>query len=275
MATGELLSDFIYQMDTQYSKLSKSEFAQSLFKKSVNVGEAVVNILGNFGIAGFRFHVPISEQVTMQNDITDYYVETNSAVQDHIARKPTVITLTGLVGKYFYSVNEIEDMLALVTPTLSLVKQFLPRLTPATQQNKTKKALNEQAKVEQGELIVGGVEVEKRQFNGMDLFKLFQDLYKLKSAQTRAYYFFEALFKSRSILSIETTWQRLDNVIIQNMHAIRDSNADITDFTLTFKQISIAESVSENATNAAGRLAQQQAAVTNKGVDKGEEVNTV
>nr|DAD89878.1 MAG TPA: hypothetical protein [Myoviridae sp. ctsip2] len=275
MATGELLSDFIYQMDTQYSKLSKSEFAQSLFKKSVNVGEAVVNILGNFGIAGFRFHVPISEQVTMQNDITDYYVETNSAVQDHIARKPTVITLTGLVGEYFYSVNEIEDMLALVTPTLSLVKQFLPRLTPATQQNKTKKALNEQAKVEQGELIVGGVEVEKRQFNGMDLFKLFQDLYKLKSAQTRAYYFFEALFKSRSILSIETSWQRLDNVIIQNMHAIRDSNADITDFTLTFKQISIAESVSENAANAAGRLAQQQAAVTNKGVDKGEEVNTV
>ncbi len=275
MATGELLSDFIYQMDTQYSKLSKSEFAQSLFKKSVNVGEAVVNILGNFGIAGFRFHVPISEQVTMQNDITDYYVETNSAVQDHIARKPTVITLTGLVGEYFYSVNEIEDMLALVTPTLSLVKQFLPRLTPATQQNKTKKALNEQAKVEQGELIVGGVEVEKRQFNGMDLFKLFQDLYKLKFAQTRAYYFFEALFKSRSILSIETSWQRLDNVIIQNMHAIRDSNADITDFTLTFKQISIAESVSENAANAAGRLAQQQAAVTNKGVDKGEEVNTV
>lgn len=275
MATGELLSDFIYQMDTQYSKLSKSEFAQSLFKKSVNVGEAVVNILGNFGIAGFRFHVPISEQVTMQNDITDYYVETNSAVQDHIARKPTVITLTGLVGEYFYSVNEIEGMLALVTPTLSLVKQFLPRLTPATQQNKTKKALNEQAKVEQGELIVGGVEVEKRQFNGMDLFKLFQDLYKLKFAQTRAYYFFEALFKSRSILSIETSWQRLDNVIIQNMHAIRDSNADITDFTLTFKQISIAESVSENAANAAGRLAQQQAAVTNKGVDKGEEVNTV
>lgn len=275
MAAGEFLSDFLYQVDSKYSKISKSDFAKSLFKDSVNIGEAVVNVLGNFGVAGFRFHLPETEQITMQNDITDHFVETNSAVQDHIARHPTIVTLSGLQGEYFYSVNEIEDLLATITPTLSLVKQFLPKIAPSTQQNKTQKATQENAVTQEKELIVGGVEVQKRQFNAMDLFKLFQDLYKLKSAQTRAYYFFEALFKSRAIMSIETSWRRLDNMVIQNVQAIRDGNADITEFMLTFKQLSITESGVEKIENTAGRLAQQSAPVTNKGVDKGQEVKAV
>lgn len=275
MTAGEFLSDFLYQVDSKYSKISKSDFAKSLFKDSVNIGEAVVNVLGNFGIAGFKFHLPETEQITMQNDITDHFVETNSAVQDHIARKPTIVTLSGLQGEYFYSVNEIEDLLATITPTLSLVKQFLPKIAPSTQQNKVQKATQENAVIQENELIVGSVEVQKRQFNAMDLFKLFQDLYKLKSAQTRAYYFFEALFKSRAIMSIETSWRRLDNMVIQNVQAIRDGNADITEFMLTFKQLSITESGVEKKENTAGRLAQQSAPVTNKGVDKGQEVNAV
>ena len=275
MTAGEFLSDFLYQVDSKYSKISKSDFAKSLFKDSVNIGEAVVNVLGNFGIAGFKFHLPETEQITMQNDITDHFIETNSAVQDHIARKPTIVTLSGLQGEYFYSVNEIEDLLATITPTLSLVKQFLPKIAPSTQQNKVQKATQENAVIQENELIVGSVEVQKRQFNAMDLFKLFQDLYKLKSAQTRAYYFFEALFKSRAIMSIETSWRRLDNMVIQNVQAIRDGNADITEFMLTFKQLSITESGVEKKENTAGRLAQQSAPVTNKGVDKGQEVNAV
>ena len=275
MTAGEILSDFLYQVDTQYSKISKSDFAKQLIKKSVNIGEAVVNILGSFGIAGFKFHLPETEQVTMQNDITDYFIETNSTVNDHIARRPTIVTLTGLQGEYFYSVNEIEDMLATVVPTISLVKQFLPKLSPATQQNKVKKIEQEASVSGDTDYVIGTTGIAKWQFNGMDLFKLFQDLYKLKSAQTRAYYFFTAMFKAKALMSIETSWQRLDNMIIQNMQAIRDGNADITEFTLTFKQLSITESGVETIENAAGRVAQQSAPITNKGIDKGEKVETI
>ncbi len=133
--------DFLYNVDTKYSQIKKSELVKKMFKETVNAGEAIVSILGNTGIAGFKFHVPQSEQIKMESDITDHFMDNNSVLQDHIARKPVTITLNGLQGDFFYSVNRIEDTLALVTPTLSLVKQFLPKLRNATKQLYTKKLL--------------------------------------------------------------------------------------------------------------------------------------
>lgn len=251
--------------------------AKNLMKKSVNIGEAVVTILGNFGIAGFKFHVPQGEQVNMENDITDHYIDTGSAVQDHIARRPITITLNGFQGEYFYSANPIEDTIAKITPVMSLVKQFLPKLSDVTQRIKARK--NEQARIqinEDGSFIKNYKNrILDKDFNAIDLFKLFQDLYKLKSAQTRAFYFFEALWKSEALFSVETTWRRYDNMVIQKILPVRDNNADITDFTVTFKQISITTSKTESLKDVAGRLKEQMAEVTQKGVDKGKEVDTL
>ena len=63
--------------------------------KSVNIGEAIVEFASQTGIAGFKFNLPKREQVKMQSDITDYYTDLNSPVQDHIARKPIEITMNG------------------------------------------------------------------------------------------------------------------------------------------------------------------------------------
>lgn len=101
-----LSSDFLYYLDTAQSKIRNSQQLQDVFTKSINIGEAVVSVLSNTGIAGFKFHVPQKEQVKMQSEVTDFYTDTNSAIQDHIALKPVTITLTGLVGEYFYSVNQ-------------------------------------------------------------------------------------------------------------------------------------------------------------------------
>ena len=90
------------------------------------------------GIAGFKFHIPQTEQVRMESDITDHYTDINTPVQDHIALKPVTITLTGLVGEYFYSVNKIEDFLALVTPTLTLISEFMNQENPIVKQLKSK-----------------------------------------------------------------------------------------------------------------------------------------
>lgn len=263
--------------------------ARSVLKNNANVGEAVVNIFGSFGIAGFRFHIPISEQVKMQSDITDHYIDANTAVQDHIAVKPIEITLNGLVGDYFYSVNELADTLALVTPTLSLVKQFLPRLTDAAKQIKLKRISQKQAKETTKTNITKNTDgsysfstgitqtetVGANQFNGMDLLTLFIDLYKLKSAQTRAFLFFQALWQSRALMSVETSWRKYDNMAVTSIMPLRDNNADITDFTITFKQVSIAKTQTDLLKNVAGRLKQQAASVTGKGVNKGTEVKAV
>ena len=55
----------------------------------------------------------------------------------------------------------------------------------------------------------------------------------------------------------------------------RDNNADITDFTVTFKQLNKVSSYTENLDKVAGRLKQEKAEIIDKGIDKGMEVETL
>lgn len=277
--------------ETLYAKINKKSaqihpiaYAKELFKENINIGEAIVSVLSNTGIAGFKFNCPQSEQVNMESDITDYYTDANSVMQDHIARRPVTITVTGLQGEYFYSVNQIEDMLAKVVPTLSLVKQFLPRLSTATEQIKFG-AKNLSNNLQGAAAYAAGFDKELtfndkfktawNVFNGFDLFQLFQDLYKIKSAQTRAFMFFETLWRAGATFSVETTWKRYDNMLVQKLTPTRDNNADITEFSVTFKQINVAQSLYTDLENAAGRTREQLSKLVEKGIAKGEEVKVI
>ncbi len=258
--------------------------ATQLFKQSINLKEAIVSVLSNTGIAGFKFHVPESEQLRLQSDITDHYTDANTVIQDHIARKPIRITLNGLHGEYFYSVNQIEDTLVKIVPTLKLVEQFLPKLRPETIRLKTIKE-NYNNKIQAISKLKSKdnlpvtfndrFEAGWNSLNGVDLFQLFQDLYKLKSAQTRAYLYFEALWKANQTFTVETSVKRFDNMVIEDLQPKRDNNADIMDFTIIFKQIGVTTSKSESVKDVAGRLKEQAAQVTKKGIDKGKEVDTL
>lgn len=267
---------FFQILNAKTQSLPSIKYAMSLLKNrinGINIGEAVVNVLGNTGIAGFKFHVPEKEQVKMQNDVTDHYVDTNSPVQDHVARKPITITLNGFQGDYFYSVNKIEDTLAKVIPTLSLVKQFLPRLPDSTKQRLVKK-YQQVTQTQKTPLALQNNGTEYT-LNSIDLFKLFQDLYKLKSPQTRAFFFLETLWRTNAVFTVETTWKRYNNMLITDITPIRDNNADITEFSVSFKQINFTASLVQNINNATGRTRQQFAKMANKGVDKGTKKETI
>ena len=267
-----ITNSFLSKLNQKYGSLNKKQLAITMLKKSTDIGTAIVNILSATGIAGFKFHVPETEIVKFENDITDHYIDTNSAVQDHIVQKPITITLTGLVGDYFYSNNQLEDLLALVVPTMTLVKEFLPEIRNATSFLKLKK-YNSTTTIGTDGKIVSGAGADKYNFSAMDIFSLFQSLYKLKSAQTRAFLFFECMWKSRALFSVETTWKRYDNMVIQSLQPRRDKNADITEFSITFKQISTTQTLTETAQEYKNRVEQQMADTVNKGVEKGELVS--
>ena len=266
--------------NAKYGSINKKQLAQSMWRKTVDAGSAVVNVLGATGIAGFKFNVPETETVKFESEITDHFTDTNSAIQDHIALKPVTITCTGFVGDYFYSVNQIEDFLALITPTLTLVTEFIPQIRAITQKEKvdTSSLASVVQKQDNGNYMINsgiGEERYKYTFNGMDLFTLFQGLYKLKSAQARAFFFFEALRNSRATFSVETSWKRYDNMVVLSLQPKRDRNADITEFSVTFKQMEFTESKVESLAEYKNRIELQKAQVANKGVEKGEEISMV
>lgn len=276
--------------------------ALQLFKESINIRQAMVSALSNTGIAGFKFNIPEREQIKMQSEVTDHYIDTNNPVQDHIAKKPVEITLAGLEGEYFYSVNKIEDLLAKVTPVMRLLPAYLPRFQAATYQlkNFNKDYTQRITTLSEGKQNTSNPNVTTWDkigtvwdtLNGQDLFRTMQDIYKLKSRQTRAFLFFEALWGGTqgykyvyknddnkkefvyvptppAIFTVETTFRRYDNMVITNLTPMRDNNADITEFSITFKQINITSSLVTNLQNRAGRNRQQMAQINNKGVDKG------
>lgn len=280
--------------------------ALQLFKESINVRQAMVSALSNTGIAGFKFNIPEREQIKMQSEVTDHYIDTNDAVQDHIAKKPIEITLSGLEGEYFYSVNKIEDLLAKVTPVMRLLPAYVPRFNAVTYQLKHfdkdyTKRITDLAEGKQNTSNPNVTTWDKigtawDTLNGQDLFKTMQELYKLKSRQTRAFLFFEALWGGTqkykyvyqnddnkktfaylptppAIFTVETTFRRYDNMVITNLTPMRDNNADITEFSITFKQINLTSSLVTNLENRAGRNRQQMAQMNNKGVDKGTQAS--
>lgn len=268
-----VMNSFFNIVNDRYKQISKTTLAQQILKKSVDLGSAVVNIIGNTGIAGFKFHCPSREEIEMQSEISDHYLDNNNPIQDHIAQKPITITLQGFQGDYFYSVNQIEDAISLVTPTLSLVKEFLPELSTIAQQIKSSQLFNLQNNIStsNGTLKANN----ENDLNYIDVFSIFQSLYKLTSAQARAFFFLDALWRSKALMTVETTWKRYDNMAISNLKPLRDDNLDITDFRVTFKQLNFAESTIINLNNTAGRTRQQLASVVKKGVDKGLEVSTI
>lgn len=283
-----IANNFFKTANNKYKISGKIQTATSFFKDTINIGEAIVSVVSNTGIAGFKFHLPKREQVKMQSEITDHFTDENSPVQDHIARKPITITMNGLQGEYFYSVNKIEDALALITPTMALVKEFMPKLSDAAMAAKTLKtkvtaqmALDGKVANAMGEKYgLGGklksvwnqLKTVPNDVNAVDLFQLMQDLYKLKSAQTRAFLFFAALWESEALFTVETTWKRYNNMAITDVTPIRDENADITDFTVSFKQLNFTKTLTRNLENYTGRTRQELSEIVNKGVDKGKKV---
>lgn len=270
---ASITDEFIQSsLNKKYGEVDKISLATQVFKQTVNVGEAVINIIGATGIAGFKFNIPEREQIKLQSEITDHYTDINNPVQDQIAQKPITITLTGLIGDYFYSVNELEDLIAKVTPTLSLVKQFIPKLP-----NNAKQALAKKyQKITKSEDVPSALlPADSTDFNSMDLFGLFQNIFKLGSSQTRAYYFFEALWKSKARFTVETSWKKFNDMAVESISVDRDNNADITSFTLTVKQLSFTQTKTDSVENVVGRLKEMLGEVANKGIDKGKKVTTI
>lgn len=264
------------------------------FLKETDIGGAIVSIFDSTGIAGFRFNVPKMEQVKLSNDITDYYSDSNTVFNDHVAHKPVIVTVGGLQGDYFYSVHEIKDMISNIGTTMKLVSAYKPQFNDIQKQLRSKwnnyqrqlnmgKGINPTQNINLTKTLAQNTSLKNKAsllisqfetYDGIDLFNLFQSLYKFKSAQTRAYLFFETMRIADKPFTVETRWKRFDNMYIQDVTVTGEDTADITDFSVTFKQMNFAHSEAVKV-NAAGRTQQQYWKETNKGLDKGTKVETI
>ena len=60
---------------------------------------SVVTPANMVGTGGFLFDVKGNDEVTLESEATDHFLEDNTAVQDHIIQRPAMVTLKGYMGQ--------------------------------------------------------------------------------------------------------------------------------------------------------------------------------
>jgi hypothetical protein len=219
------------------------------------------------------FHYEGEQTVSLESDITDHYIEDNTALQDQISLRPEQITTHGFIGELNDVVPPLLAPIQVVADKLTTIGAYLPGLsetallayneafflyqTAANAANSAVSAWNSITGVagSGGESVIGS--------NGLT-----QQPNQTK--QQQAFQQFYGYWRNRTLFTVQTPWAVFQNMAIKNLRAIQDAQTNvITDFEVTFKMIRIATTQTLSPidpTSAQGRAALQAAGVTDLGV---------
>jgi hypothetical protein len=226
----------------------------------------------------FLFNFEGEQKAQIQSDITDHYIEDNTALQDQIALRPVVITTQGFIGELtdiappsLAPVKQIANKLTIVsayTPDLSvsaLIAYNTAFQLYQTAQNAVTSAVSAWSSINgnnTGTSVITGTGTFEPQFNGLPN----------QSKQQLAFQQLYGYWNTRTLFTIQTPWAIFQNMAILSMTPIQDADqAYITTFEMSFKQMRFASTsltdIGGNTVgaNQQGRAVQQSASLTNLG----------
>lgn len=214
------------------------------------------------GIAGFLFDVRTDESVTLQSNITDHYIENNTAIQDQIALKPEVVTLRGLVAELAQT-NFEQDEVAKEIAALPINELLVPEYTEIQIKQF---AEQDQVQAQQVEAITSEQSLEGF-YNAKTAFS--------RGKQSRVFGYFYQLWKGRQLMTIDTPWGFFTDMVIESLRASQGEDSRyISNFDITFKKMRFAENIIIKSGQFAGRHAQQAADKTQNGVAGKEDITS-
>lgn len=194
------------------------------------------------------FHYEGEQTVAIESDITDHYIEDNTAIADQISLKPELITTHGFIGE----LNDVATGALALAQTLANKLVAISAYTPAISQTaliaytqafqayqiatnienaavQSWESLNNAA----GTGLGGGAQTEIGSGNFT--------LSSINSTQTKqqvAFQQFYAYWRNRILFTVQTPWAVFQNMAIKNLRAIQSAETNmITDFEVTFKMI--------------------------------------
>lgn len=199
----------------------------------------------------YYFDIITSHSVTIQNNMTDNFLENNTAVQDHIAHMPIQVTLSGISGEVVYKpsrmdknapfdlskvglgrlntplnnfYNNVNSRFSPITNKLSPISVITPQSSNVTQlakniYNYSGQSVNRYVKVAKS--IVGSI--TNRETRLKEIFRKFSIL---RSANTP--------------LIVTTPYYEFQNMYIQSITLRQDEMNFTTDIELSLKQLQFA-----------------------------------
>lgn len=215
-----------------------------------------------FSPPALLFHYEGEQTATLTSDITDHFIEDNTAVQDQISVKPVIITTHGFIGELNNVPPPALALLEQAANTLTTISAYTPGLTFNSQllydeafaaYQVASNAVN--AVVSTWSSLTGGSGASVIGSTGITAQASNQNKQQTYFQQFYGYWF------NRTLFTIQTPWAIFQNMAIQNLRAIQSEETRmITDFEVTFKQINIAStSLVSQILGTQGRLTSQTA----------------
>lgn len=205
------------------------------------------------------------EEVTLESEITDNWVEDNSSMQDHIGLKPITITLSGYVGELKNTPRtEIQAAQKATSSILESVSPLAPQLTTQSQYifNRTQEIYDIYQKAN---------ETEERIENTLKKIPVPDNATKQQQAFGRFY----EMWTTRQLSNVYTPFGAFTSMAIETISAKQGEDSPyITEFAVTFKKVRIADTIYTNKQKKkkAGRADKTLSKEVDKGVKKSNTV---
>lgn len=214
------------------------------------------------------FHYEGEQTAALKSDITDHYIEDNTAIQDQIALKPEMITTHGFIGELndiapfgLQTVQAIANKLTTInayTPVLSVTALLAYNEAFQLYQIASNAA---NSAVAAWSSITGSGGTSVIGSNGLAA-------QSNQNKQQQAFQQFYGYWRNRILFTVQTPWAVFQNMAIDELRAIQDETTNvITDFQITFKMMRFASTQSGNTLSGSfqGRLFAQASSLTNLG----------
>lgn len=181
----------------------------------------------------YFFDTRTEDEISLESDITDHWTENNSSMQDHIALKPLTITLTGYIGELCNKPPRGMEAASNIAAPLQMLGAFAPSLTSQATLalNRTQTLYSTFQKANE---TAGRIE---------DILKK-KPIQEEAGRQAKAFMRFKEMWQNRELASVYTPFGVFENMAIQSIKARQGGEGrSYSEFTITFKQVQIANSI--------------------------------
>lgn len=201
------------------------------------------------------FNYEGEQTVSLESDITDHYVEDNTAIQDQVALRPEIITTHGFIGELNDVVPSALKPLNALAEKLTVISAYTPVLseTAILAYNEAfflyqvaasvlNSGVSSWASINGtgGENVVDSNGLQTGVFDATT-----GQISNNQSKQQIAFQQFYGYWRARTLFTVQTPWAVFQNMAIVSLRAIQDAETRvITDFEVRFKMIRFSNTLS-------------------------------
>lgn len=180
---------------------------------------------GTQGLVNLRLDIVGDESLSADSDITDHYVESNTAYQDQISLKPKIYTINGEVGELvWYQKDNASQIFGQVAQRLEGIVSFLPIRSKSFNQMKSK-------------VMKAAQWVDTASNAVSKISNLMSDSFGSVTHQQQAYQELVAIRDGRQPVNVKTPWGILEDYAITNLKLTQPKETkDKSTISITFKE---------------------------------------